>query len=158
MNQYFLPLKNNWVTTGLSFLLLSISAIISSKMIHTLRFLFGLYSSIFLYISSISFEYSIKALESLKYFKFVLSLLLIKNRYFSSYGSLAYKYILSISGCWFIRLNNEFVFPDPEPPIINILYRWSGIYGQFGLCSFMFSFVTSSKLITFCILLLYCYI
>ena len=29
--------------------------------------------------------------------------------------------MLSISGSLFIRLNNEFVFPDPEPPIINIL-------------------------------------
>ena len=34
-------------------------------------------------------------------------------------------------------LSNAFVFPDPEPPIINIQYEWSGIFGQFGLCSFM---------------------
>ena len=57
--------------------------------------------------------------------------LLIKNCYLASYGSLAYKYILSISGCLFIKFNNAFVFPDPEPPIINILY---GIYGYFKLC------------------------
>ena len=40
-------------------------------------------------------------------------------------------------------------FPYPEPPNINILYGWSEIPGQFGLCYFMFYFVTSSKLITF---------
>ena len=28
---------------------------------------------------------------------------------------------------YIIRLKNEFVFPDPEPPIINILYGRSGI-------------------------------
>ena len=53
--------------------------------------------------------------------------------------------MLSISGCWSIRLNNEFIFPDPEPPISNILYGWTGICGQFGLCSFMFCCTTSSK-------------
>ena len=51
----------------------------------------------------------------------------------------------SISGCWFIRLNNGFSFPDPEPSINNILYGWSEICNQFGLCSLMFSFVTSSR-------------
>ena len=41
----------------------------------------------------------------------------------------------------FIKLKNAFVFPDPEPPIINILYGWSGIYDHFGLCSVLFSLV-----------------
>ena len=72
---------------------------------------------------SILFEHSIKALESLKCFKSALSHLLIKNWCFASYGPLAHRYILSISGCWLIKSNNEFVFPDPEPPVINILYR-----------------------------------
>ena len=58
----------------------------------------------------------------------MISVLLIKNWYFASFGSLAYKYILSISGWWFIRLNNESVFSDPETTIINILYGWLGIY------------------------------
>ena len=40
----FLPLINNSVTMGLSFLLLSISAIKSSKAINILRLLFRLYS------------------------------------------------------------------------------------------------------------------
>ena len=62
----------------------------------------------------------------------------MKNWYFASYGSLAYNWVLSISGCWFIRLNNEFVFPDQEPPVINVLNEWSGIFGQFGLCSLIF--------------------
>ena len=50
----------------------------------------------------------------------------------------------------FANFNKEFVFPDPEPPIITILYRWSGICGQVGLCSSMFSFAT--KLIIFVLL------
>ena len=80
-------------------------------------------------------SYYLKALGSLKWFIPTLSLLLIKYWYFDSYGSLAYKYILSMSGWFSIKLNNKFVFPDPEPPIINILYGWSEIYGQFLLCS-----------------------
>ena len=50
----------------------------------------------------------------------MLSLLLIKNWYLASYGSLAYRYILSISGWLFIKLNNAIVFPDPEPPITSM--------------------------------------
>ena len=30
--------------------------------------------------------------------------------------------MLSISGYWLIQLDNEFVFPDLQPPVINILY------------------------------------
>ena len=44
----FLPLISNSVTTGFSFLLLIISAIMSSKTINILRFLTRLHSSIFL--------------------------------------------------------------------------------------------------------------
>ena len=43
----FLHLMNNSVTIELSFLLLRKSAIIPSKTINVLRFLFGLYSSMF---------------------------------------------------------------------------------------------------------------
>ena len=69
----------------------------------------------------------IKALQSLRYINPVFSLLLIKNWYLASYGSLAYKYILSISGWLFIKFNKAFLFPDPEPLIISILYGWSAI-------------------------------
>ena len=79
----------------------------------------------------------------------MLSLFLIKNWYLSSYGSLAYKYILSMS-CWLcIKFSNAFVFPDPEPPIINILYGWSEIYGQLRLCFLLFLLVYSSKFIIY---------
>ena len=90
-----------------------------------------MYSSIFLQVLSISFEYSIKALESVKckYFNPVLSCLLVKNWYFASYRYLVYELVLSISGWWLITLNNEFVYSDPEPSITNVLYRWSGICG-----------------------------
>ena len=50
------------------------------------------------------------------------SLLLIKYWFFALDGSIAYKYILSMSGWFSIKFNNTFVFPDPEPRIINILY------------------------------------
>ena len=48
-------------------------------------------------------------------------------------------------------------FPDPEPPIINILYGWAGIYGQLGLCSVLL-FCNIIKINSFCITSLYCYI
>ena len=67
------------------------------------------------------------------------SLLLIRYWYFASYGSFAYKYILSMSGSFSIKSNNKFVFPDPEAPIINNLYGWSGMYGQFVLRMVLFS-------------------
>ena len=62
--------------------------------------------------------------------------------------------MLSISVCWFIRLNNEFAFPDPEPPNVNNMHGWSWISDQFGLCYFVSAFTTSSKLIIFCSILL----
>ena len=49
------------------------------------------------------------------------SLLLIKYWYFDSYGSLAYKYILSMSGWFSIKFDKPFIFPNPEPPV-SILY------------------------------------
>ena len=80
--------------------------------------------------------------------------------YFALYGSLAYKQVLAVFGCWFIRLNNEFAFPDPELLIVIILYGWSGICSQFGfsVICFMFSSTKSSKCNHFCIALLSCYI
>ena len=51
---------------------------------------------------------------------------------------------------------SAFVFQDPEPRIIDILYGWSGIYGQFLWCLVLFSSTISSKLIIYtlqCILL-----
>ena len=87
----FLFLKNNSVPIGLTFLLLSISAIIWSKTVNILRLLFGLYCSVFLWISSISFEYSIKTLELFKCLKSILSGFLIKTLYLSSYRSLAFQ-------------------------------------------------------------------
>ena len=45
-------------------------------------------------------------------------------------------------------------FPDPESPIINILCRWSGICGQFGLCFFYAFFYNIIKVNLF----LHCFI
>ena len=74
----FLPLINSSVTIEFSFLLLSIS-VIWSKMINISHFLFDLYLSILLQISSLSFEY-LTALESLECFKPVLSRLINKRK------------------------------------------------------------------------------
>ena len=58
---------------------------------------------------------------------------------------------------WFIGWNNEFVFPDSEPSIINILYGWLGISGQFGLFLYVFFYkIINSNY--FCTVLFYCYI
>ena len=46
---------------------------------------------------------------------------LIRNWCFDSNGSSIYKYILSISGCWFfINFHNTLFLPDPELPIVKI--------------------------------------
>ena len=45
-----------------------------------------------------------------------------------------------------MRLNYVIAFPDPESLGINILYGWSGILGQFGICSFIFPFVRASNI------------
>ena len=36
------------------------------------------------------------------------------------------------------RLNNVFFFSDPDPPIIDILYGWSGICEEFGYVVYVF--------------------
>ena len=95
----------------ISFLLLNISTIISSKTINILQFLFGIYSSIFSSISSISLEYSINTLESFKCFKPVHSLLLVSNLYFSSYRSLAYgKFHYYIKQCIYFSKSRTYTY------------------------------------------------
>ena len=54
-----------------------------------------------------------------------------------------------MSGWFSIKFNNAFVFPDPQPPIINILYGWSGIYSQFLLWAVLFSLTISSKFVNY---------
>ena len=104
----FLPLINNSVTIGLSFSL-------SCQQFRHQKLLI-LYSSltsvVFFnnFVNILLFEYSIKALKTLKCLNPVLSLLLIKNWYFASYGSFAYKYSSSISVWSFIKFNDAFFF------------------------------------------------
>ena len=66
------------------------------------------------------------------------SRLLINNRYFGSFKSLAYQSILRLSSCYCNKLSNVFVSPGPELPITNILYGWSGIYGYFWMIFIVF--------------------
>ena len=91
----FLPLINNSVTIGLSFSL-SFQQFRHQKLLILYS---SLTSVVFLnnFVNILLFEYSIKALRTLKCLNPVLSLLLIKNWYFASYGSFAYKYSSSIS-------------------------------------------------------------
>ena len=89
------------------FLLLSISAILSSKTINILRY-------------SILLEYSTKASKSLKCFVVSSSRLLIKNWPGASNGSFAFK------------KNYQYLVRDPEPPTVNNLYGCSEICGKFG--------------------------
>ena len=46
-----------------------------------------------------------------------------------------------------MRLSSAFLFRDTQPGTISILYGWSRICGQRGLCFCVFFPVTSSKLI-----------
>ena len=89
----FLPMINISVTIGLSFLLLTISTIISLKVINISRFYLD---CIFQYFCKyhpyhISFEYLIKDLESFNCFKPVLPGFIIENWYFDLYGPLGCK-------------------------------------------------------------------
>ena len=43
-----------------------------------------------------------------------------------------------MSGWFSIKFNNGFIFPHPEPRIINIVHGWTGIYAQFLLWSVLF--------------------
>ena len=43
-----------------------------------------------------------------------------------------------MSGWLFVKFSNALVFADPVPPIIVILYGWSGNYGHFKLCFVLF--------------------
>ena len=52
-----------------------------------------------------------------------------------------------MSGWFSIKFENIFVFSDPESSIINILYGWSGIHGQFLLCLVLFLLTILSKFI-----------
>ena len=64
-------------------------------------------------------------MESLKWFKLVLFLLLIKNRYF--FFTWIFSIWINFIKVWFlfIRLNNGFVFSDLEPPIMyDQKYVW----------------------------------
>ena len=118
----FLPLKSNSVTITLNYLLDSIPAIMSSNTINT---------SISLFDSSL--------LNFHKYYQFLLNnqwmlldflifFFLISNSYLDSNGCLTCKETLSKSGSWgfimqfnkVMKFNNALVFPDPEPPRINI--------------------------------------
>ena len=108
-------------------------------------FLFRLHSSIFLKISFIWFEYSIKAFESFKYFKPVICLLSMNNWNLALYGSFAYKLILSISDSWSNRSSNAFVFQCHESPTNKILCIWSWSSGKFWSCSFMSFFANIIK-------------
>ena len=74
------------------------------------------------------------------------SLPLINDWYYDSNGWLAYKWILSTSDCsFFIKFNNTFAFPDPEPPIIKILindgqeYKANSDYDLFRVIEHNFS-------------------
>ena len=75
----FLPLTNNSVTIGLRFLLLSISAIISSRTINDLRFFLNYIIQYFYKYQPYHLSILIKSPKPLKLFNPVLSSLLIKD-------------------------------------------------------------------------------
>lgn len=131
----FLPLRSNSLIIGWSFLLVSISASISSNTINIFLFffiwivLFNVFKNI-----SISFKYTTRSLQSSQYFKPKPSRLLINNWYFATLTTdlLRINKFLSISG-----LSNAFANSAPDTIIINIMYGWSGIFGQIGFYSYI---------------------
>ena len=141
----FLPLINSLVTIGLSFLLI-ISAIKSSKTFNNLlSFMDCILQHLYKHLAYHS-SFRLKLLYHHSDLSLLFSRSLIKNWYFTWYESFAYRYILWISGWWFVKLSKEFVFLDPEPELLIFCIRWSGIYDRFGLFAILFSFVTLSKL------------
>ena len=130
-NIFFLLLISSPVTIGLNFLFPIITAILSSKTTNTLHSFPLIFSLAFLYRFWMSLECSIKVLRSLQCFKPTFSFsFLIKSSCFASNGALAYRCILSISCCYFIKLSNPFDFSDIENQVINIMY--------FALCCNLF--------------------
>ena len=101
---------------------------ITSNAINILGFSFGFYSSILSLLQSFN-----KALLVFPISKWI-SFLNI-NKFYQNTR-------------WFIRLSNVIVFQNPEPSILSILYGWSRIWDQFGLCLIVFFPVTSTKLIS----------
>ena len=101
---------------------------ITSNAINILGFSFGFYSSILSLLQSFN-----KALLVFPISKWI-SFLNI-NKFYQNTR-------------WFIRLSNVIVFQKPEPSILSILYGWSRIWDQFGLCLIVFFPVTSTKLIS----------
>ena len=85
------------------FLLLIVSAAISSNTINILRFFLDCTHKYFC-------RYYLWALGHLKWFKTTSPNLLMRYWYFALYGSLACKCILSISGWYFIKLSTLSVF------------------------------------------------
>ena len=78
----FLLLINNSVVIGLSFLLLSTSAITSSETINVLRFYLGcILQCFYKYHIYLTIQLKLSNFRILKYFKSVLSRLLIKKIY-----------------------------------------------------------------------------
>ena len=72
----------------------------------------------------------------------------MKNWYVTSYGSLAYKYILSVYSLWFIRLSNALVFHIQSLQILIFCMDDQKYLANLDYV-ILFYFVTSSKLITF---------
>ena len=134
----FLPLINNSVNIGLSFYYLAYQQSHHQNDQYFALFNRILFFNIFINIISVIW-FSIKALESLYYSKPRPSHLLINNLHFAWYGSLWISWISRLyESRWQpITLNNAFVLSDPEFPILNILYSWSGIPAQSRL-SFLY--------------------
>ena len=88
IKEIFNFLISSSMTTGWSFLLLIISAIISSNTINTFRSFPELYSSVLLLTSFTSFEYFIKVFAFLRCFRPTSSLFFMRYQYFNSDGSL----------------------------------------------------------------------
>ena len=145
----FLPLINNSVTIGLIF---SVSKNISNYIIKNNQY-FSFFIWIIIVIVFINIIHIIRVF--IKSFR-IIERFLNENWYFASYRSLAYKYIY------------HYLVFDLLDSIMNLLFQiqsfqllifyMDDLEFVANLSFFMFSFTTSSELITFCIVLLHFYI
>ena len=138
-NISFLPLINNCYC--LFFLIAEHNSNPTSNKINILHSLFELYS-ICWKISSISFKYSIKALESLQKLKPTPSTGILFHMDTLQINKF-YQYLV---GDW---LSHAFVLPDPESSTINILYGWSEICSQFGFFVFYRNIIKEYHFVVF---------
>ena len=91
-----------------------------------------------IFVNIMHIVWILKALRLLKWFMQTPSLLLIKYWYFASYRSLAYRYILSMSGWFSIKFKNNFFSRSSVSYYWYSVWMIQNIWSIFSVFSFIF--------------------